>query len=82
MREVFDQVQILCVLLQTTHEVEDLFDLYPFLQYTVFLAEGTGFEPVRVLRLKGLATPRFGPLSQPSIRICDCITKFSAGGES
>ena len=29
-------------------------------------AEGTGFEPVRALLLKGLATPRFGPLSQPS----------------
>ena len=29
-------------------------------------AESTGFEPVRVLRLKGLAIPRIGPLCQLS----------------
>lgn len=32
------------------------------------MAESTGFEPVRVLRLKGLAIPRIGPLCQLSKR--------------
>ncbi len=33
----------------------------PFCGKRFYAAEATGFEPVRVLRLKGLATPRNGP---------------------